>query len=724
MIFKLMRGPLLLCLISIVSSTCFYLFQLYSWSLGQQSSTRFFQQSFEAAISQYEYLPALLARNDNVRLALTGNANTQLELNRQFNFTAHRSGVDEVYLMDTAGQVIATSNFNENGSFMHQNYSFRPYFSSAVKKKSRQFYYAIGATTGVPGFFISEPVITNDEQVIGVIVVKLDLRAWEENWRAAGQDILVASEKNVIILSGRQAWRYKSIGALSQPVQSSIQEQQQFGNVEIASLFQKNYAFAHYGNLSLSFWMIDGEAYLVNSSPIKDTGWNLYYLEENNRFVKSALMFFIITFSALTLVYLYNRERQSKLRSRRQTAENELRHRRELEKIIEKIHIGVISINPAGEILFLNEAARKLLQIESLTTDSFPVYLHKVLDVSKIDRFENCLLQSGDIIPPFHETNTLHHNRKSTPVMFAISQVDMEGERRLLVTLVNIEKRIIAEQAMQKLNESLEEQVESRTQALRDAQAVLVQQSKAAALGQMAATVVHELSQPLSAMNSSIAATQLKVKKDDWAGAIQSISRLTPLSEKMNKVIQLLKSFSYADDDNIQIHDLALVITQSINLYQDKLKEKNVIINLNNLQPGVLVKLNPLKLDLVLINIIQNAIDAMEKCDAPDISIAMICLNNEALITIEDRGDGIDSRVMGRLFDPYFTTKDIGKGLGLGLSICHEIIREYNGSIVAENMRRGARFTITLPQYKNESADAENSDFRDSRETMRAGAAP
>lgn len=697
--FKSISAPLFLLVLSFMASIAFYFFQLNSWDLEQQSSTRFFQQSFKASIRQFEYLPALLASDDNVKRALNSDSKKPVYLNQHFQFVAQRSGSSVVYLMNDSGNVVATSNFDQSSSFLKKNYSFRPYFKKAIEQRTRQFYYAIGATTGIPGFFISEPVFNDIREVIGVIVVKLDLREWENNWHDVGQNILVASENNVIILSGQAQWRYKSIGHLSEQVQTTMLEQQQFGKARISSLFQKSYEFARYKNLSLAFWTIDDEAYLVNSSPIADTNWNLYYLEKNSRFTKNAFVFFIFFFGALFLGYLYYRERQSKLRSRKQAAENELRHRRELETIIEKIQIGVISINKAGEILFLNDAAKVLLQIEVIAENQKPVRIQTVLDVSMIDQFENLLLHHHDIKVPFHETNVLNQsqNQKSTPVMFAISQVNMESDTRLLVTLINIEKRKTAELAVIKLNESLEEQVEQRTQALRDAQAVLVQQSKAAALGQMAATVVHELSQPLSAMNSSIAAAQLKVKKDDWAGAVNSISRLVPLSEKMNNVIKLLKYFSYEDEESAQLHDLSLLIKQSINMYQDKLKERQIEINLGNLQPSVLVKINPLKLDLVLTNIIQNAIDAMETCEQPFISVALESLGDKALVIIEDKGDGINSRVMGQLFDPYFTTKEIGKGLGLGLSICHEIIQEYGGSIVAENLSHGARFTITLP---------------------------
>ena len=176
----------------------------------------------------------------------------------------------------------------------------------------------------------------------------------------------------------------------------------------------------------------------------------------------------------------------------------------------------------------------------------------------------------------------------------------------------------------------------------------------------------------------------------------------------MNNVVKLLKFFSYRDDKLIQSHELAPLIEKSLLLYKDKLKEKQIVINLNKLQASVFVKVNPLKLDLVIVNIIQNAIDAMTDCEHPTISVAMETNEDQAIISIEDQGGGIDTRIMGQLFDPYFTTKEIGKGLGLGLSICHEIIQEYNGQIVAENTQQGARFIISLPlattnQNKQES---------------------
>ena len=693
--YKFLPFYLLVFSLAVFSSVVFFLGQLYNWKLEKQAGTRLFQQSFSASINQYEYLPALLANDSLVELALTLTYQDTKELNNRLKFISNRSGTDAVYIMNASGTVIATSNYDQNNNFLHQNYSFRPYFERAISERGRQFYYAIGATTGIPGFFISEPVIADDGSVLGVVVVKLELSEWEKGWQDAQQNILVADDNKVIILSGVESWRYRSVGKLSQNTLQQIESHRQFQGIQPQPIYSTTYEFPLFDDFIVSFWVIDDDAYLVNTYPITDTGWTLYYLEKNQRFIQSAFIFFLLISTVMGLVFLYLRERRSRIKSRRQAREIELRHRRELETIIEKIHIGIVSLDRRGEILFMNQPAREIL---GMNFDAeIPLTIQQVLDVSDVEDFSTRLKGQGNIVEPFHETTVLNQGDSPIHVMFAISQVPHEGEQRLLMTLINIGKRKQAEEAVIRINASLEELVENRTRALRDAQAELVQQSKVAALGQMAATIVHELSQPLSAMNSSIAAIKLKAEKDDWTGALTSIGRLSPLSKKMHNIIRLLKSFSYKDDALVEAQDLASLIEQSLLLMRDALLEKNIDIQLEELEKSVFVRVNPLKFDLVIVNIIQNAIDAMDKCEKAVIRVAMSSRDFEAMVTIEDLGGGIDSRVMGQLFDPYFTTKEIGKGLGLGLSICYEIISEYGGKLQAENTQHGAKFIIRLP---------------------------
>ena len=102
-------------------------------------------------------------------------------LNERLERFAETTGVDAIYVMDDRGWTIASSNWKEPKTFLGQNYGFRPYFRTALDGSPGE-YYAIGATTGVPGYFVSHPVIADGKGVVGVIAVKVELRDLEANW--------------------------------------------------------------------------------------------------------------------------------------------------------------------------------------------------------------------------------------------------------------------------------------------------------------------------------------------------------------------------------------------------------------------------------------------------------------------------------------------------------------------------------------------------------------
>ena len=106
-------------------------------------------------------------------------------------------------------------------------------------------------------------------------------------------------------------------------------------------------------------------------------------------------------------------------------------------------------------------------------------------------------------------------------------------------------------------------------------------------------------------------------------------------------------------------------------------------------------------------NLIGNAIDAM--CGRPDpmVFVTVAVLGDAVTVVVEDNGPGIDEADLPKIFDPFFTTKDVGKGLGLGLSISYNIIRDFGGSITAENRREGgARFSVTLRRADGKAVEA------------------
>ncbi|MFT6387637.1 MAG: C4-dicarboxylate-specific signal transduction histidine kinase [Cellvibrionaceae bacterium] len=691
---------LLIIFITMLLSLAFYIIQLFYASSINGRSSRIYEQSLVASINQYEYLPALISEDEILRDVILGLEKDHLIYSQKLKFISEISGADAVYLMDINGDVKATSNYDsENNGFLYRNYSFRPYFHRAITEERKQFYYAKGATTGIPGFFISSPIIEN-KKIVGVAVVKLDMRHWERKWLESKENVVVVDENNVVILSSDDKWRYQTVGKLSDDVLARINEQQQFAGKKHSSLFSRsiNLSFTNDDNKEKkdkAFWLIDKKFYLVNNFDISETGWKLYYLVKHDSILNSAIIFFIVISILSILAELNLKGRKRIIESNNKNRLLEIKRREELQTVMDNIHIGVVLFSNSGVLLSVNEHARNLLiEGESFSEDK-PIHINQLLDIDH-QNFDNILLE--DIAAPaYHETNAIHEGKPSIPIMFAISKVSTIDREVYLMTVINITRRKVVEDELVTVNEHLEDLIADRTKELQETQTKLIQKNKAAALGNMAATIVHELSQPLTAMKSSIAAINAKINNSDWKGVVESADRLAPLNNKMNNVIKLLKFFSYQDRKSYESINIVKTINQLLENLKDTFQEKYILAQIESKHTELLINANPLKVDLIISNIIQNAIDALENTKEPKIIIGVKENNGWAEVVIEDNAGGVDTHIMEKMFSPYFTTKEVGKGLGLGLAITYEIIQEYSGTITVKNHNQGAQFIISLP---------------------------
>ena len=697
------KWPICLILISFLLSLAFYLFLLFTSTQENQRTSKIVEQSLIASINQHEYLPALLAADSTVVNVLLNNRNHELTANKKLSYAATRADADAIFVMNLKGKVVATSNYQHSKSFLHKNYGFRPYFTQAISESKRQFYYAKGATTGIPGFFIASPVIFNG-QVIGVVVVKITMAHWEKNWDQSSENIITADENNIIILSSKNQWRYRSIGELSPVVLKKVKQQKQFGNSQHESIYTKSFEINLFNQTSITFWLIDHTLYISYRYVIPEINWTLFSLISHGKILYSSIVFFFIVSMLSLSFYLIRRERQHRLAVINRTRQLEMNRKEELKAVIDNIHIGVLLFPESGELLSINDHARHLFFDGKLPLNEKTIYIHEMVNID-FTRLDSLLL--NDVASPaYHEAYAFHH-KENIPIMFALSKLTVMERPLYLMTVVNITRRKHAENELVHINNTLEDTITKRTSELEKAQATLIQKNKAAALGNMAATIVHELSQPLTAMNSSIAAVCAKIDNNDWDGASQSANRLNHLSEKMDKVIKLLKYFSYKDNQSNDFTDLEKIIKDTLDIYKDTFKEKGVSLHYQGVTTPTIIRANPLKLDLVISNIIKNAIDASESHQQPSVNIHMKKTDDDkALITITDNGHGVDEKIMGNMFNPYFTTKEVGKGLGLGLSITYEIIQEYGGTITVNNIndgnQTGACFTISLPIFNSE----------------------
>ena len=253
------------------------------------------------------------------------------------------------------------------------------------------------------------------------------------------------------------------------------------------------------------------------------------------------------------------------------------------------------------------------------------------------------------------------------------------------------------------INSKLKNEMNEREKAeknLKVAEQSLEQHSKLAALGEMSAAVSHELNQPLAAMKTYLAGAKLLLQRDRPNEALSSFQRVDDLIERMNVITKQLKSYARKGREEFVQVDLKMVISYALDIMASQLNLLQVEYSQQMPDEPVMVLGDQIRLEQVVINLIRNSLDAMAKTHNPKLKI-ILKINNNAVITIIDNGHGISD--LKSLFEPFYTTKDPGHGVGLGLAISSGIIKELEGRLVAKNSPdSGAIFEITLPLIDSE----------------------
>ncbi len=232
---------------------------------------------------------------------------------------------------------------------------------------------------------------------------------------------------------------------------------------------------------------------------------------------------------------------------------------------------------------------------------------------------------------------------------------------------------------------------------LRKTQGELIQTAKLAVLGQMSASISHELNNPLAAIRSYAdnARTFLSLDKSEMAD--ENLHRIAELTDRMSRISSQLKFFSRKSSGQIESVHIAPVIQTAIEILRPQFRKLAITIDTDQVDPDIIADVDIIQFEQVLINLINNAINAIGNQTPGDIIIATERNNDQIMIYVDDTGPGIDDTSLARIFEPFYTTRE--SGLGLGLSISARIIDSMNGRLTAENLstKGGARFTIALP---------------------------
>ena len=249
-------------------------------------------------------------------------------------------------------------------------------------------------------------------------------------------------------------------------------------------------------------------------------------------------------------------------------------------------------------------------------------------------------------------------------------------------------------------------ELEKKNAELHAMQDTLVQAGKMAALGELAAGIAHELNQPLQGIRGYAQELQSLVipvvEKLPMDAEVQSgFKEIISNVDKMAQIIQHLRVFTRKTLENFELIDVQSPIEEALKMLSRQFASRGIKV-IREYGEGVpMVYANPLQLEQVFINLASNARDAIEATErgSGTIHISTRKVENFTEIVFRDDGAGMSERTKTKVFNPFFTTKEVGKGMGLGLSLSYGMVSKLHGSIVVESeIGKGTTFIIRLPR--------------------------
>ena len=557
-------------LAAVASTTGIFLLSLSYFQSEETSKAAarlsLYRSTVTAELERFSHLTYVLARDPFV---INGfDADAHAGLNARLAAFADKAELDAIYLMRPDGMTISASNAGTPATFLGQNYGFRPYFQTALEGTQGRFY-GIGATTGLPGYFISDAVRGPDGGVRGVVAIKIDLSKLERSWQASGEAVVLANNDGIVLLASDPDWRYRSLFPLTEEQRDDIHAARQFPGQDLAPLDW------HVPTAGLA--EINGTRWLHVTASDLPHDWALHYFAGNDRAVTRSSL---VTGAAVLLVGL----------------------------------------------------------------------LMLLFQIQRTRRIGAALRRS---------------EQEEADLRMANDRLAFE-----------IEERRTAERRLKRTQGELE-----RT-------------SRLAALGRLAASVTHELGQPIAAMRNHLAAAEIS------GGPSPTLpGQMTSLVERMEGITHQLKFFARSGAEDFATLDLRTAIQAACSLVAANADALGIEIDLDLPDHPLEVRGSQLRIEQVITNLLRNALDAVEEVPDPQVRIRAGRAQETVWLEVADTGHGLGKATLADLQEPFVTTRESGRGMGLGLAISAGIIHDHSGTMEAHNAKSGgAVFLLRFPR--------------------------
>ncbi len=603
LIRQLFLPPLIIALMIGLGFIGFWVSEYYGIRTLSDNSGRQLElhaRTVESELSKYTYLPSLLELESSVSLLLADpNQETRKTVNDYLEGLNRRSRSRAIYVMDTTGRVLATSNWRDADSYQGEDLSFRAYFQNAVRGQPGRFY-GIGSTNGEPGYYLAHG-LEEHGKIIGVAVVKVRLEALEERWQRARLEAFVSDENGIIILSSDPARRLKAVRPLSDDTRDRLAHSLQYYWATLSALEPLARERLNEGSEKLTFpansEVVSDKhevSYLAQTRPLNDTPWNFTLLTPLNDLRRAAINQGILVAVAFGLVAFL-----------------------------------LIAWNERRKVIATRLAAREALQ-----------------------------------------------------------EANSQLERRIAERTADLRAS----------NDRLKGQIRERRQAeetLRHAQDELVQAGKLAAIGQMSTSIAHELNQPLAALRTLSGNTVRFLERGALDTASANLKTINELIDRMGRITASLRSFARRGDDQGEA-SLAKAVDAAFQVLGARLD--SVPLAVHREFANVQLQIDQTRLEQILVNLIGNALDAMQAQPAPQLWLEGHSAEGKYRLRVRDNGHGIDPEARKHLFEPFFTTKPGEQGLGLGLTLSASLAAATGGSLAVEHpASSGTAFVLNLP---------------------------
>jgi len=640
-----------------------------AWVAGEWAAQRERQQQADAlhrtieiqalalrgTVARYNRIPFVSGQQANVHALLASPPDKRLvdQVNRYLEETNRRVGAEALYLMDASGKTLAASNWQEDKSFIGDNYSFRPYFQDAIAGREG-FFYAVGTSTRVPGLYMSTAVREGDV-TLGVMAIKVSLRDIEDAWRRNKDPVSLLDAHGIIFLGSVPEWKYSATRPLKPEELTWIHRHWQYGDrQEIASVAWEPTPLSDSTSFETSA-MLDNrnQALMALEEELPEFDWKLLVMTDLSpvqwaRWTGVSMAILLSLVLLLTYKIFQLRERRyAEMRRHRSQLEQRVRERTaELQEahafrkaMGDSLVVGMHARDLQGKIIYVNPALCDITgyQADELVGQPPPYPYWHPEDLDKHWQYFEAVLSGQNTMNGF-ESRIRHRDGHDVATMFySAPLIDGTGKHSgWMSSVVDITDQKRAEE-------------QQRQQA-----AKMQRSGRLATMGEMASTLAHELSQPLMALGSFAGAARAYAERGHRELLQETLLDISTQAKRAAEIVGRIRGFVRQQTPGFQACTVNEVVNNVVALMRPEIRQQQarVIIHLDESLPAI--QADRVLLEQVVLNLVLNALQAMQDKYPVDkvVRVETGRQDDMVFIRVSDRGPGIAARWWSSCLNP------------------------------------------------------------------------